>query len=469
MKKVLLFMCAVVLVAGCVSNKSLKADREKISVLEARQNQQDTELEVLRKDILAERKNIEDLTVRLSGVSGSEMIKLRGDLADLTELNKNLERRVVDLRSSVTTELATIPKLDESEIRSTLALLEKTSAEMREELDFLILDTDHNFDAYTEYLAELRDNRTFTGIEGNVMTPELAKTIEDMSAKFQADLDNLRAMVYSMQDQDFVASTDPAVRANTFTALNQQMLSLERDMTDKIIAEAETRNESMDYILTRMEDLELDLEYYLEGERSERELLLAEIDNKLDLIQTDIEKIKAQTKDSTAAVKSDLNMLKSRVESVNQEISSVTTDLEAVIVKERAAAEKKRKTGMNAAYQAALAQYHRKNHDQSINMFKDFILAYPEQDLAVNAEYWIGENYYATGRFVEALRSFEYVSTNHPTHQKGADAKLKIGLCYYLLKDNYSANAQFSQLKEQYPQYGRMDIVNKYLRLTEYR
>lgn len=468
MKKVLLFMCAVVLITGCVSNRALKADREKISVLESRQNQQDTELEVLRKDILAERKNIEDLTVRLAGVSGSEMTRLRDELAVLADLNKNLERRVVDLGTSVTTELANIPKIDDYQFQATIASLEKASAEMREDLDFLILDTDHNFDAYTEYLAELRENRSYASIDGTEMTPELAKSIEDMSGKFQADLDNLRAMVYSMQDQDFVASTDPAVRTNTFTALNQQMLAIEKDMTDKIIAEAETRNESMDYMQARMDDLELDLEYYLEGERTERELLLSEIDNKLDMIQTDIEKIKAETKDSATAVKSDLNMLKSRVESVNQEISSVTTDLEAVIVKERTAAEKKRKTSMNTAYQAALAQYHKKNYDQSINMFKDFVLAYPQQDLTVNAEYWIGENYYATGKFVEALRSFEYVSTNHPAHQKGADAKLKIGLCYYLLKDNYSAYAQFSQLKEQYPQYGRMDIVNKYLRLTEY-
>ncbi|MDP2172280.1 MAG: tol-pal system protein YbgF [Candidatus Cloacimonadaceae bacterium] len=496
MKRVLLAMCAIILVAGCVSNKSLNADRDKISMLETRQNTQDTELEVLRKEILSERKNIESLSVKLIGITNevqtlavlqkqiddqnadllfllSELASFRTVLTELGDFNDNLEKRIAELRIAGSTEPATLPKLGDTDLRATLAALEKASAdnakayaELREELDFLIEDTDHNFDAYGEYLAEIKETKNVAAFDGDKLTPKNIERLDYLSSKFQADLNDLRAMVYGMQGKDFASMDDPEMRATAQTGLNQQLIDLEAGLTEKIIAESETRQDYMEILSNRMSEVEMDMDYYLEIEREERDIMLADINDKLDIIQIEIKLIKSESKDTTTAVRGDLESMRRRVESVNTQIVGVTTDLEAVIVKEKAAALRKRNLAVNSSYQAALALYNKKNHEKSIVMFEDFVLTYPDHDLTANAYYWIGENYYAAGNFDKALREFQRVANQYPAHSKSADAKLKIGLCYYQLKDNYSANNQLSQLKANYPDYGRMDIVDKYLRLT---
>jgi tol-pal system protein YbgF len=58
--------------------------------------------------------------------------------------------------------------------------------------------------------------------------------------------------------------------------------------------------------------------------------------------------------------------------------------------------------------------------------FLDFIAKYPKHPLAGNAQYWIGEAYWAQRDYRQALVEFEKVFEHGP--QKASDAQLKIGL-----------------------------------------
>jgi tol-pal system protein YbgF len=109
------------------------------------------------------------------------------------------------------------------------------------------------------------------------------------------------------------------------------------------------------------------------------------------------------------------------------------------------------KTGGNPEqeYAAALATYRAREHGQAVIDFLDFIAKYPKHPLAGNAQYWIGEAYWAQRDYRQALVEFEKVFEHGP--QKAPDAQLKIGLCYLRLGDMPRAQQAWQRVVNEYP------------------
>jgi tol-pal system protein YbgF len=100
-------------------------------------------------------------------------------------------------------------------------------------------------------------------------------------------------------------------------------------------------------------------------------------------------------------------------------------------------------------YAAALATYRAREHGQAVLDFIDFIAKYPKHPLAGNAQYWIGEAYWAQRDYRQALVEFEKVSEHGPA--KAPDALLKIGLCYLRLGDVPRAQQAWQRVVNDYP------------------
>lgn len=84
-----------------------------------------------------------------------------------------------------------------------------------------------------------------------------------------------------------------------------------------------------------------------------------------------------------------------------------------------------------AVYQTAYNDYLNRNYDLAILAFKNFLNSYPASNLAVNAQYWIGECYYAQKEYDKALIEFEKVLTRYPEAPKAVSALLKKGLTLF--------------------------------------
>ncbi len=67
--------------------------------------------------------------------------------------------------------------------------------------------------------------------------------------------------------------------------------------------------------------------------------------------------------------------------------------------------------------------------------FRDFLEKYPEHPYADNAQYWLGECYYARKDYNSAITEFNLVLTNYSHGDKICDATLKIGYSYIQLGD----------------------------------
>jgi len=100
-------------------------------------------------------------------------------------------------------------------------------------------------------------------------------------------------------------------------------------------------------------------------------------------------------------------------------------------------------------YTAALATFRSREHGQAVLDFIDFIAKHPKHALAGNAQYWIGEAYWAQRDYRQALVEFEKVSEYGPG--KAPDALVKIGLCYARLRDVTRAQQVWERVIRDYP------------------
>lgn len=102
-------------------------------------------------------------------------------------------------------------------------------------------------------------------------------------------------------------------------------------------------------------------------------------------------------------------------------------------------------------YNAAYLDVTRGNYGLARQEFTEFLRLFPVSSLADNAQYWMGESYYAEGNFREAITSFERVLDNYPGGDKGSAAMLKLGFSYQKLGDNSRARAYLERVSEKYP------------------
>ena len=113
-------------------------------------------------------------------------------------------------------------------------------------------------------------------------------------------------------------------------------------------------------------------------------------------------------------------------------------------------------------YSAALATFRSREHGQAVLDFIDFIAKHPKHPLAGNAQYWIGEAYWAQRDYRQALVEFEKVSEYGPA--KAPDALVKIGLCHARLRDASRAEQAWQRVVREYPKSEAAGLAQSLLR-----
>src|SRR5262249_10324095 len=79
-------------------------------------------------------------------------------------------------------------------------------------------------------------------------------------------------------------------------------------------------------------------------------------------------------------------------------------------------------------YEQALALLRRAEYKAAEAALLQFVRRYPNDPLAANAYYWLGENYFAQGRFQDAAYQFADGFRKFPNHAKAQDTLFKLAL-----------------------------------------
>ena len=101
-------------------------------------------------------------------------------------------------------------------------------------------------------------------------------------------------------------------------------------------------------------------------------------------------------------------------------------------------------------YQAALELIKEQRYEPAAMAFTEFLVSFPDSDLAANAQYWLAESYYVTEQFKSALTSFRMVIDDYPQSSKVADALLKVGYCNYELEHWDAAKESLARVQEDF-------------------
>lgn len=101
-------------------------------------------------------------------------------------------------------------------------------------------------------------------------------------------------------------------------------------------------------------------------------------------------------------------------------------------------------------YQAAFELLKQQRYAPAAMAFQQFLISFPDSQLADNAQYWLAESYYVTDQFDLALTQFQVVIGQYADSRKVPDALLKMGYCNYELGRWSDARAALVRLQSEY-------------------
>ncbi len=117
-----------------------------------------------------------------------------------------------------------------------------------------------------------------------------------------------------------------------------------------------------------------------------------------------------------------------------------------------------------AAYDQAFQALKELRYADAAKEFQSFLDAYPDSDLASNAQYWLGESYYVTRNYDIALEAFEALVQRYPDSTKRPAGLLKIGFTHYELTQYDQARAALEQVQREFPNTSEARLAESRLR-----
>jgi tol-pal system protein YbgF len=102
-------------------------------------------------------------------------------------------------------------------------------------------------------------------------------------------------------------------------------------------------------------------------------------------------------------------------------------------------------------YRVAVELVKAGKHDDAVAALRAFVAKYPRHDYADNAQYWLGEAFYAQSDYGRALPEFRKVIEVYPRGNKVPDALLKVGYCHHAIGQADKARAVLEQVVNLYP------------------
>jgi len=122
-------------------------------------------------------------------------------------------------------------------------------------------------------------------------------------------------------------------------------------------------------------------------------------------------------------------------------------------------------TTIKAAYDAAyqMISPSQRRYADAISAFNDFLVKYPESDLASNAQYWLAEAHYVSQQNAEALAAFNKVISSYPNSSKVPGALYKIGRLEYVAGNKDAAKVSLERLTKEFPQSAATGLAKQLL------
>ncbi len=107
---------------------------------------------------------------------------------------------------------------------------------------------------------------------------------------------------------------------------------------------------------------------------------------------------------------------------------------------------------VNDLYQGALRDYNAGRNDLADGEFQDVLKNYPQDDLAGNAQFYLGEIAYRQGKYLDAIKAYAQVLAQFPGNVKAPAAQLRKGEAELAIDQRENGIRDLRALIGRYPQ-----------------
>jgi tol-pal system protein YbgF len=150
-----------------------------------------------------------------------------------------------------------------------------------------------------------------------------------------------------------------------------------------------------------------------------------------------------------SAVHGQLEVLQHRLDAMEK---AQTDQQQAAAAAATAAAQQKKEaehpTDKMGIYNLGRARLEAGQPQRARELFTEFLTKFPKDDLAANAQYWLGETWYAERKWNDAIGEFQKVLKDYKGSEKVPDALLKIGMSFQAQNDCANAMLFFEDLQQ---------------------
>ena len=117
------------------------------------------------------------------------------------------------------------------------------------------------------------------------------------------------------------------------------------------------------------------------------------------------------------------------------------------------------------SFDAALREFGERRYSGAISDLRQFLQMYSDSSLASEAQYWLGESYYAVQDYDAARESFINLGLRYPNSERLPEALLKLGYIYEMQGDISRSRDVFQKLLQVYPDTQAAGLAKQRLQL----
>ena len=238
----------------------------------------------------------------------------------------------------------------------------------------------------------------------------------DMMQRLQSTVDSRFGLVQHLVEQ----STDNVNQMNATVTALQQKLNAQSEATngklDSVSGQVQSLNDSLDELKSR----------------------ISKLDKQMQDVQSQLQTVQAQSAGATATPGS------------QQPGQAVPGDGDAPPGTPQPAATQA--PPLQDTYQSGLRDYNAAHYDVAASEFDDVLQYYPNDPLAGNAQFYLGEIAYRQQKYKDAVKAYNAVLENFSGSPKAPAAQLRKGLALLQLGQRDSGTHELRSLIQRYPQ-----------------
>src|SRR5207249_9298906 len=218
-----------------------------------------------------------------------------------------------------------------------------------------------------------------------------------------------------------------------------------------------TTKEEGEKMRARIDALEKDLKAERESRQAEQTAKLKQVQDALDALNRAARKSGAdlavdleKAQNDVTALRGQIEVLQHRLDALEKTTQEQQKALEAanqfVVKRQKELDKAEHPTDRMAIYTLARQKLEAGQIARARELLQDFLTRFPKDELAPNAQYWLGETWYAEKKWNDAIVEFQKVLKEYKGSDKVPDALLKIGMSFQAQCDCQNALLFFDEV-----------------------